>query len=63
MFDFVEQPVTIRDNEFPMLRKHPSRVVVQTGLQPVAFIQEDIDRAERPQSLLRSVFGRKKKKG
>lgn len=63
MFDFVEQPVTIRDSEFPMLQKHPSRVVVQSGLQPVTFVQEDITKLERPQSLLTSLFKGKKKKG
>ena len=42
MFDFVEQPLLLQDSEYPMLRKHPSRVVVQTGLQPVAFVQEDV---------------------
>lgn len=62
MFDYVEQPMAIRD-EYPMLHKRPSRVVVQAGLQPVAFVQQDIENEERPQSLLRSLFKGKKKKG
>ena len=35
MFDFVEQPVTIRNSEYPMYNDRPNRVVMQGGLQPV----------------------------
>ena len=39
MYDFVEQPVTIRNSEFPMLRKEPSHVFMQYGLQPTFFLR------------------------
>ena len=60
MFDFVEQPLLLQDSEYPMLRKHPSRVVVQTGLQPVAFVQEDVKAQERPVSLLNYLDHKRK---
>lgn len=63
MFDFVEQPVTIRDYEYSMLNRRPAPVVMQGGLQPVAMFQEDIRAAERPQSLLGSVFSFHRRKG
>lgn len=63
MFDFVEQPVTIRNSEYPMHNDRPNRVVMQGGLQPVAFVQEDIRTLERPQSLLGSFFGFHRRKG
>lgn len=63
MFDFVEQPVTIRNSEYPMYNDRPNRVVMQGGLQPVAFVQEDIRMLERPQSLLGSFFGFHRRKG
>lgn len=62
MFDFVEQPVLVRDSEYPMLRKHPSRVVMQTGLQPVAFVQEDVKMQERPVSLLNYLYRKSQSK-
>ena len=62
MFDFVEQPLLLQDSEYPMLRKHPSRVVVQTGLQPVAFVQEDVKAQERPVSLLNYLYHKRKSK-
>lgn len=63
MFDFIEQPVTVRDKEYPMLQKSPAPVVMQGGLQPVAFVQEDFDKVQRPQSLIWSLFRQAKKKG
>ena len=63
MFDFVEKPVTIRNSEYPMYNDRPNRVVMQGGLQPVAFVQEDIRTLERPQSLLGSFFGFHRRKG
>ena len=63
MFDFVEQPVAIRDYEYSMLRKHPAPVVVQVGLQPVTLFQEDVCQMERPQSLLGSVFSFRRSRG
>ena len=62
MFDFVEQPVVILDSEYPMLRKHPSRVVMQSGLQPVALVQEDVKVQERPVSLLNYLYHKSKSK-
>ena len=62
MFDFVEQPLLLQDSEYPMLRKHPSRVVVQTGLQAVAFVQEDVKAQERPVSLLNYLYHKSKSK-
>ena len=43
MYDFVEQPVTIRNSEFPMLRKEPSHVFMQYGLQPTFFLRSDVE--------------------
>lgn len=63
MFDFVEQPVAIRDYEYSMLRKHSAPVVVQGGIQPVALFQEDVRGVDRPQSLLGSVFSFRRSKG
>lgn len=61
MYNFVEQSVSIPRSEFPMLRRQPSRLVVQAGLQAVAFVQEDVCALERPQSLLQSLFAFKKR--
>lgn len=61
MYNFVESSVNIPKSEFPMLRRNPSRLVVQTGLQPVAYIQEDVGAMNRPQSLLQSIFAFKKR--
>jgi len=61
MYNFVENSVNIPQSEFPMLRRNPSRLVVQSGLQPVAFIQEDVCAMDRPQPLLRSIFAFKKR--
>lgn len=61
MYNFVEHSVSVPSSEYPMLRRQPSRVVVQAGLQPVAFVQEDVCALERPQSLLQSLFARKKR--
>jgi hypothetical protein len=63
MFDFVEQPVAIRDYEYSMLRKRPAPLVIQGGIQPVAMFQEDVRSLERPQSLLGSVFSFRRSKG
>ena len=60
MYNFVET-MNIPKSEFPMLRRNPSRLVVQTGLQPVAYIQEDVRAVSRPQSLLQSLFACKKR--
>lgn len=62
MFNFVEQPVSIRNYEFNEVNR-PTRFVVQGGIQPVAFVQEDIRTIERPQSLLGSVFSFRRRKG
>lgn len=61
MYNFVEQSVSIPRSEFPMLQRQPGRVVVQTGLQPVAYMQDDITVLERPQSLLQSMFAFRKR--
>ncbi|MEY8574435.1 hypothetical protein AALD01_08505 [Oscillospiraceae bacterium 21-37] len=61
MYNFVEKSVCIPKSEFPMLHRHPGRLVVQAGLQPVAFLQEDVAVLERPQSLLQSLFASKKR--
>ena len=58
MFDFVEQPVVIRDYEYALVDRHPTPVV-----QPVALFQEDVRSMCRPQSLLGSVFSFRKRKG
>lgn len=61
MYNFVENRMNIPKSEFPMLSRNPSRLVVQTGIQPVAYIQEDLCAGERPQSLLQSLFAFKKR--
>ena len=63
MFDFVEQPVVIRDYEYALVDRHPTPVVMQNGVQPVALFQEDVRSMCRPQSLLGSVFSFRKRKG
>ncbi len=61
MYNFVESSVSVPRGEFPMLRRSPSRLVVQSGLQPVAYLQEDVGVLNRPQSLLQSLFAFKKR--
>lgn len=61
MYNFVENSIRIPKGEFPMLNRNPSRLVVQTGIQPVAYIQEDVCEYDRPQSLLQSIFAFKKR--
>ncbi len=63
MFNFVEQPVTIRNYDYALSQQRPTRLVVQNGIQPVAFVEQDICAMERPQSLLGSVFSFHKRKG
>lgn len=63
MFDFVEQPVVIRNYEYALVDRHPAPVVMQNGVQPVALFQEDVRSMCRPQSLLGSVFSFRKRKG
>ena len=62
MYDFVEQPVTIRNSEFPMLRKEPSHVFMQYGLQPTFFLWSDVEAEERPQPIFKAYFKRRKRK-
>lgn len=63
MFEFVEAPF-IQNKEFPMLEKRCSSVVVQNGIQPVCFTQENIEAGERPVALQSCLFrfGRRKEK-
>ena len=63
MLQFVEQPVSIRNDEYAFASQRPARFVVQGGIQPVAFFQEDVRSMERPQSLLGSVFSFHRRKG
>lgn len=64
MFDFVEQPVSIRDYEHARYQKRVSTpVMVQSGVQPVAMFTEDVRMVGRPQSLLGSVFSFRRRKG
>lgn len=63
MFNFVEQPVTISNPEFAMFNVRSDRPVIQGGLQPVAFVQEDIRTLERPRSLVESFFGFHRRRG
>ena len=64
MFDFVEQPVAIRDYEYAGFHKSPrGPMVMQNGIQPVAMFQEDVRTLERPQSLLSSLFSFHRRKG
>lgn len=64
MFNFVEQPVAIRDYEHARYQKRVSSpVVMQGGLQPVAMFQEDVRQVGRPQALLGSVFSFHRRKG
>lgn len=63
MFNFVEQPVSIRDYEYGMSTKRSGRVVYQAGIQPVAFVEQDVRTMDRPQSLLGSVFSFQRRKG
>lgn len=59
MFDFVEQPVTIRNGDIPVKRER-FVPVVQQGMQTVLFEQGDVRSEEYPQPLF-SIFRRKKK--
>lgn len=63
MFNFVEQPVAVRDYDYALLNKRPTPMMVQGGIQPVELFQEDIRTLEHPQSLLGSVFSFRKRKG
>lgn len=60
MFDFVEKNKVIK-SEYPMLEKSGKSPVVQGGIQPVAFVQQDINDAIRPRSLLKNRFNSSKK--
>ncbi len=62
MFTF-EQPVTVRDYESAMFQKRSSRVVYQNGIQPVAFVEQDVRDYQRPQPLLNSFFSFHRRKG
>lgn len=64
MFNFVEQPVSIRDYEYAGFAKRSTgSFVVQNGIQPVAMFQEDVRSLDRPQSLLSSLFSFHRRKG
>ena len=63
MFDFVEQPVVIRDYEYALVDRHPTPVVMQNGVQPVALFQEDVRMVGRPEPLMGSFFGFRRRKG
>lgn len=60
MFDFVEKNAVIT-SEYPMLKKKSDNVVVQGGIQPVAFVQQDINDSLRPRSLLKTRLTSSKK--
>ena len=63
MFNFVEQPVTIRNYDYALSQQRPTRLVVQNGIQPVALVEQDICAMARPQFLLGSGFRFHKRKG
>ena len=63
MFNFVEQPVKINNYEYSRMPQRPSPVVMQSGLQPVALLQEDVRMVGRPEPLMGSFFGFRRRKG
>ena len=63
MFNFVEQPVKINNYEYSRMPQRPSPVVMQSGLQPVALFQEDVRMVGRPEPLMGSFFGFRRRKG